>query len=318
MPDSLKTKGELIEFYSIITPDGEEYVLENYADRFLSSITGMGMPPIEYEMQRGTFQHGETNRGYFLQPRTLTLVHKRSMCSREAYWNARSDLINHLRQNRAASPNNRSVLRTILPDGNVRDLTVLIVTGPVFQARDTARWEEWRYNESLQFVAHDPLFFNPAAISVSANPSIEITNLAFPVTLGPGLGMLFSSGAVDDIFNITYTGTWTAYPTITITGPLTNITITNTTIGDKLVLTTVLDAGKTITISLVPGLKTIVDSDGTNLMNTLSTDSDLITFAIEPAPLAASGINAIRLQGSNGVQDASDITFSFNEKFVAI
>ena len=163
------------------------------------------------------------------------------------------------------------------------------------------------------------MFFNPTATSVSASPTLDATpNLNFPVTLGPALGIIFSSGSVDETFNISYNGTWTTYPTITITGPLTNITITNTTIGDKLVLTTVLDAGKTITISLMPGLKTIVDSDGNNLMDALSTDSDLVTFSIEPDPLATNGTNAVRLQGSNGVEGASAITFAFNEKFVAI
>ena len=107
------------------------------------------------------------------------------------------------------------------------------------------------------------------------------------------------------VLNISYPGTWLALPTIVIAGRIDDPRIDNVTTGEKIELDLNIPNGRTVTIDLTEGVKTVTDDLGTNLIGAVSSDSDLATFHIAPDPEATGGINAMRLRGSNASGNTS-------------
>ncbi len=279
-----------IEFDKYIAPDESEYSFDNAYDRFIWGRTGDGMPSITYQTQRGPFQDGVTPLGFTLNPRIIQLVHRRNADCRSDYWDNRADILNLLRPNRQPTiVFQTGVLRKEIPDGSVRDLSVLIEQGPAFRGSSGERWDEWSIQEALRFIAHDPAYFDPTKnsqqMTFSTTAEDIVFSFDFPIT--------FSSNALSENNTITYTGTWLSYPTIILNGPMQDPIIRNLTTGEKIELTTIIGVDRTVTINLEYGNKTIVDDLGTNLIGTLTTDSDLSTFHLEPAPLAIDGVNSL-------------------------
>jgi hypothetical protein len=125
--------------------------------------TGWGTPPIEYITQRGTFQHGETVKDYFLTPRTIQLLIDHSFCDRDSQWAGRASLLDAIRPNRQITATGvvPGTLRRILSDGSIRDLKVFIADGPSFDPDLGDGWQEHSFKEVLRFIAHDPVIFDP-------------------------------------------------------------------------------------------------------------------------------------------------------------
>lgn len=285
----------LLEFDYYLDPLGNEYNLHDGETYFMLSDTGHGMPPIEYITERGPLQHGETALDFRLRPRLITMLTRRRFPCRDDYWDGRSDLLDALRPNRQAIGQfDPGRLRKILPDGSMRDLDVFIESGPVFEPRALDKWDELAFTETLRFVAHDPVFYDPLTqaqvwvLTVDDNLIFYeapgyLDRLVFPIW--------FTAAVISSYLNLTYGGTWPAYPTIIVTGPATNIIIENITTGERLELSYVIAAGEVVTFDLRYGHKTITNQWGDNLLPYLSADSDLATFHLEPDPGAAGGIN---------------------------
>lgn len=313
------------EFDVYIAPDGAEYTFDNGADKLLMSFTGYGMPGIAYLRQSGPFQHGETLLDYRLQPRMVQLEHRRQACDRQGYWENRADVLNYLRPNRQA-PKSFALgkLRKILPDGSKRDLDVLIQQGPVFAAQ-TAESGEWLgFTEVVQFVAPDPTFYDPTLHwtvwtleSFGGLIFYESPDWTDYLTFDDA-GILFGTDAVTAAANITYAGTWLSYPTIYIDGPLSTPTITNTTTGEKIVMAYDVAAGELVTITLPYGNKAVKNNASTNLIGTITDDSDLATFHIAPDPEAAGGVNVLSVQGNGGVLGQTAVRLSYQTRFIGI
>lgn len=288
------------------------YSFHNNADRALLSFTGWGMPDIEYITQRGPYQHGRTIVDYRLQPRVVQYTYRQTGGCRDDYWDNRYGLINAIRPNRGAPGCvERGRLRKVLSDGSVRDLYVMVERGPRFQARGTD-WDEWSITETIRFVAHDPVVFNPALQSASWTIS-STSQLVFPITFP----IFFGSEIIDSDLDITYDGTWLTYPIITIVGPLHGTIITNESTDEVIRFEYDIPAGTTITMNLDYGVKTVVDQDDTSLIGSVGADSDLATFHIAPAPEVAGGVNTITVQGSNADANTA-VTISWLDKYIGI
>ncbi len=305
-----------LEFDYYISPDDQTYKFINGTDQFvIAGVSGTGMPPITYRTQRGPFQHGVTPLGFILEPRTIQLLHRRNANNRDNYWAARADILNLLRPNRQSTNQLEiGVLRKIRsPDRLTRDISVFIQSGPEFVAKRRGRWDEFSFTEIIQFIAHDPTFFDPVqniqdlTLDI-AGGAIEFA-LEFPFT--------FISSALSANDTITYVGTWRSYPTILLQGPMRNPIIRNLTTDEKIALTVDIAANRTVTITLEYGNKTIFDDLGTNLIGTLTTDSDLATFSLVPAPLAPLGVNSIANSASS-LTAASKITLQWFTRFIGI
>ena len=302
----------LIEFDQYISPDGQTYDFNTATDRFLFPVGNLGMAQMEYLTQRGPFQHGVTPLDYFLQPRVVQLLHRRNACGRQRYFDVRADILNILRPNRqSVNSFDTGVLRKIFPDGSVRDLSVLVQEGPTFAPSQSDAWDEWSIQDVIRFIAFDPVFFDPTADEFTFTLS-SLNELVFPITFP----IEFGSSNIDDTETFTYSGTWLSYPEITIVGPLNVPQIWNSVTGEKIVLDYNIPSGRTVTVTLGYGNKTVVDDLGTNLIGTVTTDSDLATFHVAVAPEAPLGVNTFRVQGSDAEADATSVTISFNRRYI--
>jgi len=291
------------------------YNFDDRTDSFLKSFTGYGLPPIAYVTQGGPYQHGESLLDFRLQPRTIQLVHRRNGCTREEYWSNRADLLDKLRPNRQLV--NTFVpgrLRKVLPDGSIRDVKAIVTGGIVFTARDENTWDEFAISESIEFIAHDPIVFNPVQKSAVWTALLPVSYLVFPITFPILFGV---SGFINNSVNVTYVGTWLAYPTITITGPLSTPTIYNDSTGEKIALNYDIPAGNTIVIDLSYGKKTVVENGGTNRIGIVTTDSDLATFHIAVDPEVTGGLNTFRVVGTNGTA-ATAVQMTWNDNYIGI
>lgn len=300
------------EFDLYIAPDGEIYDLSNWQKTFIMGSSGHGMPPIEYRTSRGPFQSGETALDYVLRPRIVQYIHRISASCRDEYWDERARILNLLRPNRQlANTFQPGVLRKITTDGTKYDLNVFIADGPMF-TQEANKWDEWGSTHTIRFIAYDPVYFNPTAGSLAFSLAAQ-TQLVFPITFP----ITFGSSTLDDTQTITYAGTWLSLPTITLVGPLTSPTIYNTTTGEQVGLNYEIPSGRTVTINLSYGYKTVEDDLGTNLIGTLDTDSDFATFHIAPDPEAAGGVNSIRATASGAANDSS-ISVSYYTRYIGI
>lgn len=311
---------KLIEFDEYIAPDGLTYEFNDSQVRFLMSFSGFGIPPIEYRTQRGPFQDGETLIDFVLRPRVIQLLHRRGADSRDDYWDIREDLINHIRINRQTVAGNREqgVLRKRLSTGQVRDLNVLIESGPTFAPRNLNAWDERAFQEVLRFIAWDPTLFDPTGQSLVFTLTMA-DHLVFPVTIidGAGEDMLFRAASVNETNTITYVGTWQTFPTIILTGPMQNPIIENQTTDETIELDYNLSADEIVTIDLAYGSKTVVNDLGTNLIGVVTAASDLATFHLAPDPEAPDGVNTIRVQ-FGGASGAANVALQWIVRYIGI
>jgi hypothetical protein len=275
------------------------------------------MPSIEYLTRRGAQQHGDTIYDYRLARRVIQLLERVDACSRSDYWDRRAEMLNILRPNRQlANTFEMGFLRKYLSNGDIRDIQVLVEEGPVFAARNLDVWDEWAFTEAIRFVAPDPTFYDPDL--KSAVFVLTLTDhLIFPFSFS-GYDMVFSGSVIDSSKAVTYNGTWLTYPTITIVGPLDGVTVTNLTTGEFIRLNYSISIGRTVTISLEFGNKTVIDNLGNNLIGALSPDSDLAAFHIAPAPEANLGINTLNVRGSNAAAGDTIISVVYYERYVGL
>lgn len=303
-------KPALIESDYYVTPDGEEFLLTGPGTRVVYSWEGEGLPPIDYITQRGPFQHGETPLNYFLRPRILQAIIRHSYCDREAYWTGRNNLLSYLRPNRQLTTTlTPGKIRKRLANGERRDIDVFILEGPGFAARTNGRWDETAYTETLRFIAHNPVWYDP--VQRSSSFSSPVSELVFPITFPITFGAFEVSGT------ITYVGTWNEYPVITVNGPISNFTIRNVTTDEDINISASISAGQSIIIDLRYGVKTITRNDGTNLIGTLSSDSDLASWHLAPDPEAAGGVNDILISGGSADSNTS-ILVDYYRRYIGI
>lgn len=311
----IDSTGKITDFTNV-------YNFNNKDQLFLLSFSGWGMPPIEYITQRAPFQHGQTALDYRLQPRVIQLMHRRIGNCRNDYWNNRGDLMNLIRPNRqAANSFEPGRLRKVLPDGSIRDLFVYLQQGPVFAPRQQGVWDEYSFTETIRFIAYNPIAFDPATES-AIWALTDVGNLIFFEAVNWTDRMVvpfwFGASSLSETLSITYTGTWEAFPTIIITGPLEIPRIVNITTDEKIELNYNVAVGETVTINLQFGNKTVVNNFGTNLIGTVTSDSDLATFHIAPDPEATGGVNQLQVVGGGAVIGNTEVRIEWNTQYIGI
>lgn len=290
-----------------VRPDGVKYRLHAPPSRVVMTEEGFGTPPMEYIVDQAPFQHGDTVRNVLLQPRPVQLVVMQNFVSRPAYWDGRASLLDAIRPNRVTDFNNPGSLLYYLGNGDRRQLDVFLDSGPGFAPR-AGGWREWMFTEVLRFTAHDPVWYDPTQQSTVF--TVATDNLVFPTTFPITFETFGGTAAV------AYLGTWLEYPSFTVTGPVSGLHVHNHTTDDHIALEYDLPAGYSLTIVL-NGVKTITRSDGLNLLNYLSDDSDLTTWSLAPDPVAAGGINSVHIQGT-GTSGATAATMNWYNRFFGI
>ena len=302
------TAEQMGDVLQIVTHDGNTLVLIN-PDVKLIAYGSLGASPTQFITRRGYKQNSVTEIDYLLQPRTISaeLWHAPS-CDRQTYWQVRQDLHNFLRPNR----NGPMIFTLQTPNGSERSIIVRADPGLTFPSQTNNN--NWNIQESLDFIANDPTFFD-AVQTVTALSSSTQTQLIFPITFPITFG---TSDQFLTTGNITYPGTWKSYPIITLTGPYTRANIQHVQLGINISLSVAIAAGESRIIDLTPGSQSITDGNGNNKFSDLGAGSDLVDFAIAPDPEVAGGIQEITVQLVNGTAGVSTATIAFFNRFFAL
>ena len=269
------------------------YDVSDILDFALLGDDGFGMPPIERLTEQGPNQHGVTDRGFRLQPRTLNLKIMSLPVDLSNFYALRDLIL------RIFKPSNAHLIvrRTIVGAGPggadlVRCVDCHTVDGGRFSSEDARALAQ---KDVFQVYAPNPALYDPAGDALTFGSTGGGTGFAVPTPVPSSVG----ASTLGDTAVINYEGSWLTYPKIRITGPITDPVITNLTTGLKLDFTGITIAdGSWYEIDCAYDKKTVVSNTGANRIGDLTDDSDLTDFAIEAEPEASDGINSIQVTGS--------------------
>ena len=390
-------KSQLGDYFTLTTNDGQTLSLPNDDMTFID-WGGFGAPPVSWVTKQGYRQHGETEVGYYLNKRPITLkLHYHAACSKAQYYANRALIHDFLRHNRSGPmtltltvPQTQPVFTTstariathlgqgqnpistqlfvtstapftagnILlvdseqelvqsvnvaggflnvqrafnhtnPAGHLPGVLIYIqVTQLAFKQysiimradpgmdlqKDQLREANWYLDEEIKFIAFNPIWFDPNVIT-QAVAAAASQNLVFPITFPIVFsiaGFLFST-------IIPYTGTWYAYPTVTLSGPYQSAIVTNNSTGASFSLVVPLAAGQQRIVTTTPGLLAVTDQSGVNHFSDLGASSDLVDFNLRPAPEVPGGLNSIQVSMYSPNQaQGSAVTISYNNQYIGV
>jgi hypothetical protein len=286
--------------------NGVEYDL-NDARRYLwMSDDGLGMAPLHRIVERGPQQHGETDLGFRLDPRTIKLVIGAFGTDDSDYWDIRRELLGIF------TPTTNPIgLRFGLPNGDTRQIDVH-VSGE-FQIGSSDR-KRIAHKIGMTLRASDPTFYDPTGQAYAFNIGGGSSGWTVATIVPSPIG----STNLAQSRTVTYSGTWRTYPTVKITGPITNPVVTNNTTGEKLDFTgTTITAGHYYLIDTRFGVKTVLDDAGANQYSKLTSDSKLNTFHLEVHPVAPNGANDIQVSGTS-ITSATEVSMTFFSRYIGI
>lgn len=267
---------------------------------------GLGMVQLRRLSERGPQQHGVTDRGFRLAPRTISQVYEIIANDNISLQDAREYLLTIFQPRDTALS-----LRYDLDNGNARQIDCHFAGEMRMPSQDL---QGFCQKVAISLVAPDPLWYDPMQVAVTLGASGASQGMAIPLAIPWRLG----ATSINQTRVVTYTGTWRTEPIVQITGPITSPVITNTVNGDKLDFTgTTIAGGTYYTIDTRYGYKTVIDSAGANQISKLTTDSDLATFALHSAPDAPGGVNTISVTGT-GISSATEVYFSYYTRYVGI
>jgi len=291
--------------FELIKPSGA--LLELTAPYRLLEMPGVGMPPVQHRTERGPYQDGETHLGTVLRPRVITFRMALTEASQLALWERRAVLLELM----AGLADGFGLLAT-LPDGSERRLLLRYNDG-LDMAINAQHGTEYQ-PIAWQGIAHNPLWYDPEEELWGYALEAGIGAWGFPLGFPKGFGL--SSLDVEETKD--YDGTWRTYPVITVVGPINNLVIENLTTDEKLDFTGYnLAAGRTLTIDLGYGYKTATLDTGLDVIDELTTDSDLATWHIAAHPDATDGQNTLKITGA-AADSNTRVSITFFTNYVGI
>ncbi len=272
----------------------------------LLAIDGIGEPPLHRLEERGPQQHGGTDIGFRLDPRIINLALWISAPSLSALEDKRRVLVDTFRATTVTK-----TLRFMLDNGEVYDADGHSAGAMVLPLEGGTGFT---IKAGIQFRCADPTFYDPDGEAVTFALGGGGTAFTGPTDVPSQVG----ASEIDQSIVVTYEGTWRAYPVIRITGPITDAIIENETTDEKLDFTgTTIEAGDWYEIDLRYGYKTVTNSAGTNVISTLTTDSDLATWHLADDSEATDGLNSIAVSGSE-VTGATKVDITYYNRYVGI
>ena len=300
---------KLLEYDYLVLEDGTKYQLADGRSRFILSSQGFGMAPREINTQRGPYQHGESFVSRYLVPRTLQYTIRQNYPNRD-YYNKGID-------NLAYAVDNTITLVRVFPDGSKRAIDVQPLEGPTLDPSDG--WDRFSIHDVLRFYAPDPTFYNPDKSRLVLAPGIG--SLVFPATFttigreAPDyIDCRFYTGIAFYEVNlsgdaVSY-GTWETYPIIYIAGSIENPEISDGN-GHVIRLNCTIPLSVVVAIDLRYGYKTITAGDGTNYMQYLDSNSNLVEFKLLPRK------NSILVSGT-GLSSGTSVTVDWYDRYLSV
>lgn len=276
--------------------DGVKYIV--------SSFAGTGMPPARNLTQRGPLQDGATQVGYRLDPRYIRFSLLAIAGTTAAMHDRREELIGFLQP--GALLNLRWTFSN--SSGSVTRQIDCYYNGGLDMASETLTKYSARY--PFELVAPDPTWYDPTGVTVTFPVSYSGTGGVVPRLIPMTVGS--TSLGVSTTATLDGNNAAKAYPTIIVTGPVTDFKIVNNTTGEKLDFTgNSIGGANTWTIDTRFGYKTVTDQASANQISKLTTDSNLSTFHLEP------GVNSLSVTGT-GPSSATAVTMQYFPRFTGV
>lgn len=264
---------------------------------------GWGMVPVNRLAQAGPQQHGETDYGFRLLPRVGNLILQIPGTSLSDLYDKRHVLLELF------SPYDLISFRWDNLDRQIDGYFIGQLTMPANQRQG------FHQVVAVSIRCPDPSFYDPELFLVAFGLGGGAESFVVPMPVPHGVG----SSALDETVGIDYTGSWQEHPIIRITGPIANPVITNITTNEKLDFTgTTIPGGDYYDIDTRYGFKTVIEDDGTNRIDKLTSDSDLATFHLQPdSAEVPGGSNSIRVEGSS-VTEATKVELWYYRRYLGI
>jgi len=265
-----------------------------------------GMAPLHMITSRSPVQNGDTTLDFRLDPRIIQIPLLIECETLQEQYDQRNYLLSIFKPS-----NTDSYLIVTYPDGRERVITTRVLGGLDFNMEPSAGYS---IRAVVKLRCSDPTWYNPDQYTLPL-VTISGTATAYPKVYPTTYGTTTFGGS----FQIIYAGTWLSYPIITVTGPVTNFSIINTTSNQNITLVagTVIGAATTLRFDLSYGLKTVTDQTGANRIGLVDSNSELAQFAIFPAPDVSNGINNLIVAGT-GTTTASSVYLSYYDRFIGI
>lgn len=283
-----------------------ETVLDDGTLGYLVAYDGWGMTPNHRLSDRGSLQHGETDRGFRLDPRFGSLVFQMPAGDPAAMYDIRDVFLSLF------SPANSPKIRFDLPNGKTRQIDVVYYDDMLLPW--TGSESGFSPKISVTLKASDPTFYDPSMIHQVLSTGLGGDPWDIPWLIPWEIGGSTANGSAQ----IIYPGSFQTFPIIRIVGPITSPIITNQSTGKKLDFTgTTIGSGLYYEIDTRYGKHSVKDETGAKQISKLTSDSHLTTFYIAAASEVPGGVNTINLQGS-GATAVTQITISYYIRYVGI
>lgn len=296
------------EYISITAPDGEvwEYVLDNA----ILDIQGLGVPPVRHVTSKNILNHGSQYVRTLLDERqipiTIFQTEDQQNPDRDRYWDMRAELIKFLNIARVEVNTDIFVFTVYKSDGTSYTLNVVPDPGPAFLNADSVNFN---INEPIMLRAFDPVWKGEeVSLALTASEAEQLVfPITFPITFEAG-GSRLSTGVVD------YAGDWYSYPTVSLVGPYTTVTLQLN--GVEVALTTQIATGAQRIIDFDPIRPTIVDGFGNSKFNELASGLDnVLGFFFKPEPPGSNQILTIRFAGND---ENTEATVTYSPRYLGI
>lgn len=285
---------------------GSEYPLDDGSLCYLFSIEGIGAAQVRRFQHQGALQHGSTDKGFLLNPRTIRVGLTIACDSLDDLYEKRDELITLF------SPSENPVLRIRKDSGDIRDIDVVFDSDLALPLTADA----WTNQTSVIILkAHNPAFYDPTgeATSFVLGGGSDLGEIPMTVPMKVG------ASEIDSSTEIQYLGNWIEYPIIRIIGQITDPVVTNETTGEILDFTGYsIGSSDEIIVDLRYGKKTVIKNATTNIIDKLTSGSDLATFHLEARRKGETyRSNSISVTGS-GVNTATRVELSYYNRYLGV
>lgn len=264
-----------------------------------------GLSPLHIVTERSPVQQGETFRAFRLDPRIILVPLLVKCYSLQQQLDMQSRLLNIFKPT-----TQYGVFSVVYPNGMTKNINTRVIGGMEFNQPTEAGYS---FRTVVKLYCGDPTWYNPDQNIIPLYTQSG-TPLAYPKAYPVNYGTV-----TDSYVTLQYAGSWVSYPIITVTGPITNFSLTNVTKNQNITVLagTTIPAGTTWRFDLSFGEKTVYDQSGNNKISLIDPSSELAQFAMYPEGDVPAGINVLTLTGT-GMTTATTVYMSYYDRFIGL
>lgn len=281
------------------TPDGNTVITLSdsganpWGVTLLPGATGFGMPEFTFYETVSPGFDGSTVRGLRANARELNLPLLVWGANRAQQMENFHGLVTALNPR-----NGKGTLAVTSADASTSRSIGAYYNGGLTGKDDDSEWGMTHLSAVIVLKCPSPFWLG--------TPSVTTLRIAYGDTFFPLLPVGLVASSILGAVTLTNDGDAEAFPVYTITGPVTNPSLTNTTNGTTLTLNTALGVGEVLVIDTREGVKTVTKA-GANLYAALAPGSSL-------APLQP-GDNAMSFTVS-GATTATSVVISYQKRYL--